>query len=121
VYKIAQAMYENKPKLAESFRAFGGWDPQTMNKDMPASFHPGSLKFFKEKGLGASRSIRWLKNSSGTARLSGGLTPDAVRAAGAARRLRHGLGARLARPSDSTSTPSSCCSRSSASPLRSAF
>ena len=53
VYKIAQAMYENKPKLAESFRAFGGWDPQTMNKDMPASFHPGSLKFFKEKGLGA--------------------------------------------------------------------
>jgi len=53
VYKIAKAMYENKPKLAESFRAFGGWDPQTMGKDMPASFHPGSLKFFKEKGLGA--------------------------------------------------------------------
>jgi TRAP transporter TAXI family solute receptor len=53
VYKIAKAMYENKPKLAESFRAFGGWDPQTMNKDMPASFHPGSLKFFKDKGIGA--------------------------------------------------------------------
>ncbi|HZT63068.1 MAG TPA: TAXI family TRAP transporter solute-binding subunit [Burkholderiales bacterium] len=53
VYKIAQAMFENKPKLAESFRAFGGWDPQTMNKEMPASFHPGSVKFFKEKGLGA--------------------------------------------------------------------
>jgi TRAP-type uncharacterized transport system substrate-binding protein len=53
VYKIAKAMYENKPKLAESFRAFGGWDPQTMNKAMPASFHPGSLKFFKDKGIGA--------------------------------------------------------------------
>ncbi len=51
VYKIAKAMYENKAKLAESFRAFGSWDPQTMNKDMPASYHPGSLKFFKEKGL----------------------------------------------------------------------
>ena len=51
VYKIAKAMFENKPKLAESLRAFGGWDPQTIAKDMPASFHPGSVKFFNEKGL----------------------------------------------------------------------
>jgi TRAP transporter TAXI family solute receptor len=51
VYKIAKAMFENKPKLAESFRAFGGWDPQSINKEMPASFHPGSLKFFKETGI----------------------------------------------------------------------
>jgi len=55
VYKIAKAMYENKPKLAESLKAFNGWDPQTISKTMPASFHPGSLKFFKEKGLGASK------------------------------------------------------------------
>jgi uncharacterized protein len=53
VYKIAKAMFENKPKLAESLRAFGGWDPQTIGKEMPASFHPGSVKFFKEKGIGA--------------------------------------------------------------------
>jgi len=51
VYKIAQAMFENKQKLTESLRAFGGWDPQSINKGMPASFHPGSVKFFKEKGL----------------------------------------------------------------------
>jgi TRAP transporter TAXI family solute receptor len=51
VYKIAKAMFENKPKLAESLRAFGGWDPATINKDMPASFHPGAVKFFKEKGI----------------------------------------------------------------------
>jgi TRAP transporter TAXI family solute receptor len=55
VYKIAKAMYENKPKLAESLRAFNGWDPNSINKAMPASFHPGSLKFFKEKGLGRSK------------------------------------------------------------------
>jgi len=55
VYKIAKAMYENKPKLAESLKAFNGWDPQTISKTMLASFHPGSLKFFKEKGLGASK------------------------------------------------------------------
>jgi TRAP transporter TAXI family solute receptor len=51
VYKIAKAMFENKAKLAESLRAFGGWDPKTIGKDMPAPFHPGALKFFKEKGL----------------------------------------------------------------------
>jgi TRAP transporter TAXI family solute receptor len=55
VYKIAKAMYENKPKLAESLRAFNGWDPNSINKAMPASFHPGSVKFFKEKGIGAKK------------------------------------------------------------------
>ena len=50
---IAKAMYENKPKLAESLRAFGNWDPATINKEMPAAFHPGSQKFFKEKGMAA--------------------------------------------------------------------
>jgi TRAP transporter TAXI family solute receptor len=52
VYRIAKAMYENKPKLVESLGAFGSWDPQTIGKDMPAPYHPGSMKFFKEKGLG---------------------------------------------------------------------
>jgi uncharacterized protein len=55
VYRIAKAMYENKAKLAESLRAFGGWDPDTMNKEMPASFHPGAVKFFQEKGLGGGK------------------------------------------------------------------
>ena len=48
---IAKAMYENKAKLAESLRAFNNWDPATINKGMPAPFHPGSQKFFKEKGI----------------------------------------------------------------------
>jgi uncharacterized protein len=52
VYKIAKAMYENKTKLADSLRAFNGWDPQTINKEMPAPFHAGAVKLFKEKGLG---------------------------------------------------------------------
>jgi TRAP transporter TAXI family solute receptor len=53
VYRIAKAMYENKAKLAESLRAFNGWDPAKINKEMPAPFHAGSEKFFKEKGIGA--------------------------------------------------------------------
>ena len=53
VYRIAKAMYENKPKLVESLRAFNGFDPDNMRKTMPASFHPGSEKYYKEKGIGA--------------------------------------------------------------------
>ena len=50
-YKIAKAMYEGKPKLIESLGAFRGFDPGLMNRAMPATFHPGSLKFYKEKGI----------------------------------------------------------------------
>ncbi len=55
VYRIAKAMYENKAKLAESLKAFNGWDPATIHKNMPASYHPGSEKFFKEKGIGGTQ------------------------------------------------------------------
>jgi len=55
VYRIAKAMYENQPKLAESLRAFNIWDPATINKEMPAPFHPGSQRFFKEKNIGAKK------------------------------------------------------------------
>jgi len=44
-------MYENKAKLADSLKAFNVWDPATMHKAMPAPYHPGSEKFFKEKGV----------------------------------------------------------------------
>lgn len=51
VYRIAKAMYENKPKLVESLRAFAGFNPDGMGKKMPAPFHPGALKFYQEKGI----------------------------------------------------------------------
>ena len=55
VYAIAKAMHENKPKLVESFRPFGNFNPDDMCKTMPASFHPGSEKYCKEKGVGAKK------------------------------------------------------------------
>ena len=55
VYRVAKAMYENKPKLVESLRAFGGFDPDNMHKSMPAPFHPGAEKFYKEKGIGQKK------------------------------------------------------------------
>ena len=51
VYRIAKAMYENKPMLAASFRAFNGFNPDNMHKTMPATFHPGSVKYYNEKGI----------------------------------------------------------------------
>jgi len=51
VYRIAKAVYENKPKLIESLGAFRSFNPDGMGKKMPAPFHPGSMKFFKEKGI----------------------------------------------------------------------
>jgi uncharacterized protein len=50
-YKVAKAMYENKPKLVESLGAFRGFNPDLMNRAMPAAFHSGSMKFYKEKGI----------------------------------------------------------------------
>jgi TRAP transporter TAXI family solute receptor len=50
-YRIAKAMYEGKPKLIESLGAFRGFNPDLMNRAMPASFHRGSLKFYQEKGI----------------------------------------------------------------------
>ena len=47
-YRIAKAMYENKPKLAESLKAFGIWDPKQIHKKMPADYHPGAVKFYKD-------------------------------------------------------------------------
>ena len=51
VYRIAKAMYENKAKLVESLKAFNGFNPDGMSKKTSAPFHPGAVKFYKEKGL----------------------------------------------------------------------
>ena len=50
-YRIAKTLHEQKAKLADSLRAFEAFDVQKMHKPMPAPFHPGALKFYKEKGL----------------------------------------------------------------------
>jgi TRAP transporter TAXI family solute receptor len=50
-YRVARTLYEHKAKLVESLRAFQAFDPQKMYKPMPAPYHPGALKFYKEKGL----------------------------------------------------------------------
>ena len=50
-YRVAKSLYEQKAKLVDSLRAFEAFDVQRIYKPMPAPFHAGALKFYKEKGL----------------------------------------------------------------------
>lgn len=50
-YRVAKTLHEQKPRLVESLRAFQGFDPQKMYQAMPAPFHPGALRYYREKGL----------------------------------------------------------------------
>ncbi len=51
VYKITKAMYENKAELAATFAVFNLFEPREMAKKLPIPYHPGAIKFYKEKGL----------------------------------------------------------------------
>ncbi len=49
-YKVAKAIHDNKDKLVASLGAFRGFNPNGMYKDVPAPFHPGALKLYRELG-----------------------------------------------------------------------
>lgn len=52
VYKITKAVYENKKDMAAVFRALNRFHPEQMAKKYKVlQYHPGAIKFFKEKGM----------------------------------------------------------------------
>ena len=51
VYKVVKAIYGNKEKLVASHKAFGGFDPKGINRDIGLPYHNGVRKFFMEAGL----------------------------------------------------------------------
>ncbi|MGE5147997.1 MAG: TAXI family TRAP transporter solute-binding subunit [Candidatus Eiseniibacteriota bacterium] len=51
VYKFTKAMYENKADMAQTFPVFNLFDQKEMAKKEPFPYHPGAIKFYKEKGL----------------------------------------------------------------------
>ena len=50
-YQIVKTLHENKAALVASFGPFAGFKPDEMHKDVPAPYHPGALKYYKEVGL----------------------------------------------------------------------
>ena len=51
VYKVVKALYAGKKKLITAHKAFGGYSPKKINRDVGLKYHPGAVKFFKEAGL----------------------------------------------------------------------
>lgn len=51
VYRVVKAIWANKEKLVASHKAFGGFDPKGINRDVGLPYHNGARKFFAEAGL----------------------------------------------------------------------
>ena len=51
VYKLVKMMAENKPALAAARGTFSDLDPAKMGKNIGLAFHPGAIRYYKEKGL----------------------------------------------------------------------
>lgn len=51
VYKVVAALHANKQKLIGSHGMFKQFDPGKMHVDLGVPYHPGAVRFYKEKGL----------------------------------------------------------------------
>jgi len=51
VYKVVKAIHSNKAKMITTHKAFGGFNPKKINRDLGLPYHNGAKKFFKEMGL----------------------------------------------------------------------
>jgi TRAP transporter TAXI family solute receptor len=51
VYKVVKALAENKADLAATFAPMNEFDVNQMYKNAPMAFHPGAVRYYKERGL----------------------------------------------------------------------
>ena len=51
VYNLVKTMHANKSDLAKSFGLFNRFNPAGMGSKHPNPYHPGAIKFYKEKGI----------------------------------------------------------------------
>jgi TRAP transporter TAXI family solute receptor len=50
-YKIASVLYESQSKLASIVKAYERYDRNELARDRQIPFHPGAIKFYREKGI----------------------------------------------------------------------
>jgi hypothetical protein len=55
-YKVAKVLYEHQDKLAAIARAFARYKKEELGKDHGVPFHPGAIKFYREKGIWPGKS-----------------------------------------------------------------
>ena len=54
VIKVLKVLAENKKALVQGFRPFATFQPKLMGKQFPGiTYHPGAVRFYKEKGFWA--------------------------------------------------------------------
>ena len=51
VYAMTKAIADNVPALAATSKTMAGLTPQIMAEDVGVPFHPGAVRFYKEKGI----------------------------------------------------------------------
>lgn len=54
-YKIAKILYEEQDKLAAIAKTFGRYDKVDLAADRGVPFHPGAIKYYREKGIWRDR------------------------------------------------------------------
>ena len=50
-YKIAKILFEEQAKLAAIAKTFGRYEPRELGADRGVPFHPGAIKYYREKGI----------------------------------------------------------------------
>jgi TRAP-type uncharacterized transport system substrate-binding protein len=52
IYSVTKALYESKAELAATFKPLEAFSQGEMaKKDKVVPYHPGAIKFYKEKGM----------------------------------------------------------------------
>ena len=50
-YKLAKMLYNDRDKLAAIAKPWGRYKQESLSRDHGIPFHPGAIKFYKEKGI----------------------------------------------------------------------
>lgn len=50
-YKLAKMLFEQKEALGKVASAFSRYDPKELSLDRGVPFHPGAIRFYREKGI----------------------------------------------------------------------
>jgi len=53
-YTVIKALLENHQELFPVHKDFYGWTPERAVKDIGMPYHPGAIRYYKEKGLWSS-------------------------------------------------------------------
>jgi hypothetical protein len=51
VYALTRALYDNQPYLQKVHPGFHQWDPEDLPEEVQVPFHPGAIRFYRERGV----------------------------------------------------------------------